>query len=394
MRKCVATILATALCLISGIVSADGNQFRFLDEPGPLPVGLRIENKTDPSRPFRPNDASAHTVPRPYQILVWYPAAAVSGTPLTVGDYAALFDTELDASAPGNTGSRWRRQLASTSAVRLRAAKNAAPAMRRFPVVVYTPSDSSVSWESADVCEYLASHGYVVVASPSMGEASRDMTDDLPGIRAQARDVSFLIDYATSLRNTDASRVAAMGFSWGGLANLFAAVRDPRIKALVSMEGSERYFPGLVKHSGDVDPARMRIPLLYFTESDANLLERLDKYDDSPATDRTGPNVLNAWTQGDLVTATMLGMSHGEFSAMFQRRKSDADFAEDQVADYGREDVNTSYALVARYALAFLDASLKGKGDRAELGKTRAPPAHFLGMTFRKATAPEGVTDR
>ena len=44
---------------------------------------------------------------------------------------------------------------------------------------------------------------------------------------------------------------------------------------------------------------------------------------------------------------------------MFQRRESAQRFAENQVADYGREDANTSYAWVALYTLNFLDAYLK-----------------------------------
>jgi hypothetical protein len=43
----------------------------------------------------------------------------------------------------------------------------------------------SFSWE-----EY---RGYVVLASPSMGASTRDMTDDLAGIDTQALDISFLI---------------------------------------------------------------------------------------------------------------------------------------------------------------------------------------------------------
>ena len=44
---------------------------------------------------------------------------------------------------------------------------------------------------------------------------------------------------------------------------------------------------------------------------------------------------------------------------MFQRRETAQRFAENQVADYGREDANTSYAWVALYTLKFLNAYLK-----------------------------------
>jgi hypothetical protein len=41
----------------------------------------------------------------------------------------------------------------------------------------------------------------------------------------------------------------------------------------------------------------------------------------------------------------MLGMAHPEFSSMFDRRENAQRFAENQVADYGRKDANTSALL-------------------------------------------------
>ena len=147
-----------------------------------------------------------------------------------------------------------------------------------------------------------------------------------------------------------------VSWSWGGISSLFASARDSRIDALVEMDGSMRYYPGLVKRAGDVHPERMTIPLLCFTRNVS--IEDLEN-DDVPPADKVGPNVLNAWIHGDLLTVNMLGMAHPEFSSMFQRRESAERFAENQVADYGREDANTSYAWVALYTLNFLDAYLK-----------------------------------
>ena len=39
------------------------------------------------------------------------------------------------------------------------ALRDAKTAKGHYPVLIYAPSDSSVSWENADLCEYLASHG-------------------------------------------------------------------------------------------------------------------------------------------------------------------------------------------------------------------------------------------
>jgi len=383
--------LALFICSCSILATPQTSQFKFLEKPGPYPIGLKIVYQYDHSRsyPSAPKDRSKPFVgndARPLQTLLWYPSLRTTSKPMTVGDYVQLADAEIHFKAPDEKENRWRTLLKASFNIPLWAVRDAKLAKGRYPVLIYAPSDSSVSWENADLCEYLASYGYVVLASPSMGVSTRDMTDDLDGINAQARDISFLITYAKSLPDTDLSEIAVVSWSWGGISSLFASAQDPRIDALVEMDTSMRYYPGLVKRAGDVHPERMTIPLLCFTRNVS--LEDLEK-DDAPPADKVGPNVLNAWIHGDLLTVNMLGMAHPEFSSMFQRRESAQRFAENQVADYGREDANTSYAWTALYTLKFLDVYLKHDASaKAFLEKTPAEngvPKHFMGIKFRPA---------
>ena len=110
---------------------------------------------------------------------------------------------------------------------------------------------------------------------------------------------------------------------------------------------------------------------------------------DGPPAYLVGPNVLNSWIHGDLLTVNMPGMADSEFSSMFQRRESAQRFAENRVADYGREDANTSYAWVALYTLKFLDAYLKhdasAKGFLERNPAENGVPKHFMGITSRPA---------
>jgi pimeloyl-ACP methyl ester carboxylesterase len=373
---------------------AQTTSFQFLEKPGPYPVGLKVVDQYDQSRTFPSSSAGSGKSlvkegARPLQTFIWYPALKSTVKPMTVGDYVLLADTETQFNAPDEKTNRWRSLLKTSFDVPLWAMQNAQPATGRYPVLIYAPSDSSVAWENADLCEYLASHGYVILASPSMGVSTRDMTDDLDGVNAQAQDISFLITYAKTLPDTDLSKVGVVSWSWGGGSSLFAAARDPRIDLRVSMDGSERPYPGLMKMAGDVHPERMTIPLLFFIGAYPNLLEDLEKYHDGPATYLVGPNVLNAWMHGDLLTVNMLGMAHPEFSSMYQRRESAQRFAENQIADYGREDANTNHAWVARYILNFVDAYLKHDAASAALLK-RTPaengvPKHFMATSFRAA---------
>ena len=378
------------VCFGSAFAVSQTSSFQFLQKPGPYPVGLKVVDQYDHSRanPASSKNLSTSSVgddARPLQTLIWYPSLRSTGKPMTVGDYTQLADTEIHFDAPHPEQNRWRSLLKSSSEIPLSAVRDAKPAKRQYPVLIYAPSDSSVSWENADLCEYLASYGYVILASPSMGVSTRDMTDDLDGINAQARDISFLITYAKTLPDTDLSQIAVVSWSWGGASSLFAAARDPRIDALVSMDGSMRYYPGLVKMASDVHPERLTIPLLFFTRNVS--LEDLEN--DAPPADKVGPNVLNAWIHGDLLTVNMLGMAHPEFSSMFQRRESAQRFAENQVADYGRDDANTSHAWVALYTLNFLNAYLKHDASaKAFLERTpveNGVPKHFMGVSFRPA---------
>jgi len=389
-------IACFSLCICFGSVFAVSKtfSFQFLQKPGPYPIGLKVVDQYDrfhayPSSPKNLSKPSVGDDARPLQTLIWYPSLRSIGKPMTVGDYARLADTEIHFDEPHPEQNRWRSLLKTSSEIPLWAVRDAKLAKGHYPVLIYAPSGSSVSWENADLCEYLASHGYVILASPSMGVSTRDMTDDLDGINAQASDISFLITYAKTLPDTDSSEVAVVSWSWGGASSLFAAARDPRIDALVSMDGSMRYYPGLVRMAGDVHPERMTIPLLFFTAENANFLEDLDKHHDGPSADIVGPSVLNAWIHGDLLTMNMLGMAHPEFSSMFQRRESAQRFAENQVADYGRDDANTSHAWVALYTLNFLNAYLKHDASaKTFLERTPAEngvPKHFMGITFRPA---------
>ncbi len=383
----------TCFALLLGIATAQCQKFQFTEKPGPDAVGLKVVHQYDYSRTWRSavdeiGQAYTGERARPLQTLIWYPAEKASGASMTLRDYSLLRATETDFDKKAKPADVAPEDAGRKAAMgdHLWAVRDAPLKAGRFPVVVYAPSFSNVSWENADLCEYLASHGYVVVASPDMGASTRGMTGDLPGIEAQARDISFLIGYASTLPDTDMSQVAVGGFSWGGISNLFAASRDNRIKALFALDGSMRYFPGLIKQSGYARPDQMRIPLLFFTQGEISLEEQDDMMNDPNR--NAGRSALNSWTHGDLITVRMFCLTHGEFSSMFQRDenfwKGGARFLK---ADYTRADGTTGYRWVAQYTLHFLDAYLKHDAAAMEWIKNKpvengAPP-HFLTASYR-----------
>jgi pimeloyl-ACP methyl ester carboxylesterase len=374
--------------------------FRFDEKNGNYSVGLNVVEQYDYSRAFRSvfdelGGPYRGERARPLQTLVWYPALPSSAKTMTVRAYMDLWLTETSFGQP-NSPARCREWLSGMNPSlesALWAVRGASPAPGRFPVVIYAPSFSSVSWENADLCEYLASHGFVVIAGPSLGATTRSMTADVLGVRTQAADISFLIGYARELPQADVSKVAVAGFSWGGISNVCAAAQDNRIRALIALDGSLRYWPGIVRLAG-VQPEHMSIPMASFSKTEWTLEEQA-RYLSRAQMD--GPNVLNAWKHGDLLDVHMLGMTHREFSSMFQRNEDvwkdfhDPEFPDRRRADYGREEGISGYACVARYVLQFLNAYFnRDPAARAYLKRTPAEngmPRHYMDVSYRPATA-------
>ena len=379
--------LAFAAATLGSARAQRAGAFTFSEPPGSLPVGLQVVQQYERQR-VGPSMQPKEQI-RPIQTLVWYPAQQAKGQSMTVADYAKLLKTETSFDNPVHTkGSDdilagIRPALGSKT----RAFRDAVKRAGHYPVVIYAPSSAAPSWENADLCEYLASYGYVVIASP--GASGGYGVTDLTRANEQAKDISFLIDYAKTLPDTDSSAIAVIGYSWGGLANLFAAARDNRIDALVCLDGSMRYESAVIQQSGDVHPAQMKIPLLYLSEGHFTLEEIASEYDSEKGI-HLNPEALNQWTGGDCLIVYLLGLSHEEFSSLFQRDENVWNlFPENHKADYTRADGTVGYALMARYTLNFLNSYVKHDVSAAAFLK-RTPaengaPLHSLQVSFRRA---------
>ncbi len=404
--RAAAVALVTCTALEAGVAQTVSTfQFRFTQSHGPHAVGMKVFEQYDPSRSFRleddsPGKSKAAEGPRPLQTLVWYPAEGANRSTMTFGDYGTLIQTETSFGKPvkqGKAQSFVETYMRGTTDVHTWAIRDAPMQAGRFPLVIYAPSVNAPATENIELCEYLASNGYIVIASPSMGASSRSMTIDIAGANAEAQDISFQIDFAKTLPDVDLSEVGVIGYSWGGMAALFAAARDKRIDALVSLDGSFRYAPGTVQEAGDIHPDRMTIPLLVFSRAEETL-ETWDAIRQDKTKCNCAPNVLNEWIHGDLIHVRLLAISHIQFSSLYQRsgrfRSEGLRFVP---ADYSLEDGASSYNWMARYLLNFLNANLKQDLAASEFLKhtpaENGAPRHLIAVSLRAASQePEAGT--
>jgi tetratricopeptide (TPR) repeat protein len=396
-----------ALFLSFWLIDAMAQELSLAPAPGPYPVGLHVRQHYDQTRVYRHvrDNVTAQMTDteraRPVQALVWYPAAA-QGKPVRYRDYVSTqaseerFDT-LDQARRDTDATIAERTAGPRGAVVKRALEQSMQARRdadalpgKFPVLVYAPSYSASAMENADLCEYLASRGYIVLASASLGTRTRGMTSDLEGVESQAADIGFLIGQAATMKQADMAKIGVIGFSWGGLANVLAAARDDRIRALVSIDGSVRAYPKFVnggaKAAHYVTPERLAIPMLYVARRNSSLEEI-----NNSGTD-TGFNLMNQMRYADRYIATMQYMNHMDFSSWALRINSEAAFE-----DHTREEAAQAYRWTAQYIAQFLDAHLKN--DKAAIDfLNRKPeqngvPRRMMSLVSHRAKASAPTQD-
>lgn len=143
-----------------------------------------------------------------------------------------------------------------------RAVKDAAVStdLGALPVVVYSPGFGIPGNHASILAQELASHGYLVltlshtyesivtelsngVATQNGGAVSNQWQKVLT---ARLGDVNFVINQLGSLPNgignqADLSKVACAGHSYGGYTALEQAFHDPRVKAVVNLDGTAGY---------------------------------------------------------------------------------------------------------------------------------------------------------
>ena len=364
--------------------------------PGPYSIGFRVVQQYDYARSYKEKTDAVTGKPylgeraRPVQTLVWYPAQK-GGSPLRYADYVR---TEATDEVFGQTEAQVAAYLAGqqqwmAAAVgpkqaqilldqRMWAAANAPATTGKFPVVLYAAGGGSVAHEAADLCEYLASHGYVVLASRSLGTRTSQMNFDEEGLATQAADIRFLLSYAHTLPQADMAHVAAAGWSWGGLANALAASQDSRIGALVSFDGTKAR-----EDAKPVSRVRLTVPWLYVQRRSESVRELSAK-----GMETTGI-LLNEAKYADLYHVIMNPMTHVDFSTKALRVAQPEHFTE-----YSRAEIETAYKWTCRYTLEFLNATLKGNAAGQQfLARTPTQnglPAH-LALSYHLPAQPGPV---
>lgn len=229
-------------------------------------AGFKIIQTVDKSRMYKPGtDTIEYLHYRPLDIDIWYPAhSSAADSVLLFGDILGLLEKRANYYTASNAANGFTQQLAqyfcdgfkcsdTTKLLNYKtnSLKNALPADTKFPLVIYLCAYNGMSYENFTLFEELAKKGFVVVSVSSIGRYPGDMTMKKEDLMEQVNDAIISVNALKQNSNIDFSKIAVIGYSWGGLSAAILSNKIPNVNCLVSLDGSEFHHYGDAKDEND-----------------------------------------------------------------------------------------------------------------------------------------------
>ena len=297
MYRCVRLITAMVIALLAILPALTPVEATTQKSPlwgqltsGPNAVGFETIEVYDKSRILRekydydgvPYDAERA---RPVQICVWYPAqTSPDAVPMIYGEYVFPvpdddgffgYVTRFQGRELGNVARALgndRRKMAEALDIPVAAIRNAGHAEGSFPLIVYHGGRAGGIADNSVLCEYLASHGFIVAASHTTGTLS--LTPDLgqADIESVIRDREFVFGQMRDYPNVDPDRTALVGSAFGGITATLMQMRNYDIDAVITIAPAFITADGRDALTANpfYDPNRALVPtlLLYSTTTE------------------------------------------------------------------------------------------------------------------------------
>jgi dienelactone hydrolase len=364
-------------------------------DKGKYKVGFRHYTTFDSTRTYsRVYDYSNRKVIRPISVSVWYPSEQNNGNknPMKILDYFQILKEEEEWEyLPNEQLLNWfyyTNTPANQSHLEelTKAYSEIEFANGNFPVIVYAPSFQASSIENFALCEYLVSHGYIVISSPSRGTETRWFSNNnAKEMETQARDVEFLIKEVGKFPKANYNKITLMGFSFGGLSNVIAQNRNRKVNAIVSLDGTERYQYALLKESHFFDIEKMDVPYLHMAQKD--IPDKVLKEDNIEAELNTKFELYDSIFKSKAYRLKFNNLTHSHFSTLgilFADR--------DKRQDKSDSEIMESYKWASTYTLNFINSFLKNDDKALKFIET-TPSENGVrnGLITQSTKQPESV---
>jgi len=305
-------------CLITPVMGA--NEVSLLWgplTPGPYAMGFRKIRVEDSSRV----EIGGHAASRQVIVYLWYPAVNSEGQRLLLKEWAALAaedfyplhavnsDTLLapphplplaKGLVPDSLKNRINRHSHSQCDV--------PPVPGQWPLLIL---GQGLYYESPlsqlVLCEYLASHGFIVATCPLMGTHSLQVQLNVEDLETIICDLECAMQTARRVLSVDREKLGVIGYDMGGMAGVTLVMRNPSVRAFMSMDAGivYRHHSGLPAIHPDYNTEKLILPWLHLTQS--RFIEAAKRHGES--------SLMAQKALGDNYLAAVNTTNHGHFTS-------------------------------------------------------------------------------
>jgi len=236
----------------------------------------------------------------------------------------------------------------------------------KFPLIVFSHGNGGTRMQNTFWCDYLASHGYVIVSADHTANARVTVIKGKPILMQndqrensavdRPKDMSFLLDQMTLWNGgadsrfsgkLDLTKPVAAGMSFGSMTAIRVADVDPRFKAVIAMSGAYE------SHSN------LTVPSLY-------MLGTEDRTIKAQGNERIRDVYAKHTRNGFLLELKNGG--HYSFTDIFKLDKNFGDGAgQGKRAATGEAfnytSMETTYQIINSYSIAFLGLYVRGEKE-------------------------------
>lgn len=252
-------------------------------KPGAYQVGFEEINVYDYSRTF-PVAPNQNFSARPMQISLWYPASNIVVSPkmkfktyLEKTSRIINFDSLTTIEDTTHYFYKWfgrngakLKDLEKLMYCEVNAIENASPAKGKHPLLIFAQGFGRPAYSAFVLCEYLASHGYVVASMQHIGYHSRRPKEKSSIVLdTQVGDIAFVRSYLQDRYFIDTHQLGLITFSSGATAAVAYQAKNRDVKGMALLGGMRRVTAPVLESFPYYADSLIQRPILFCRENHA-----------------------------------------------------------------------------------------------------------------------------